>query len=54
LSDAIKDIDVDEIMDSLERDFDLQAKRRKNLELELLEIEQENHGHNIMQWDFII
>ena len=36
LSDATIDIDVDEIMDSLEMDFDLLVKRKKYLELELL------------------
>lgn len=41
LSDATVDIDVDEIMDSLEMDFDLLVKRKKYLELELLEIERE-------------
>lgn len=41
LSDASKDIDVDEIMVSLEMDFDLLVKRKKVLELELLEIERE-------------
>ena len=41
LSDAIMDIDVDEIMESLEMDFDLLVKRKKVLELELLEIERE-------------
>lgn len=41
LSDATIDIDVDEIMDSLETDFDLLVKRKKVLELELLEIERE-------------
>lgn len=41
LSDAAIDIDVDEIMDSLEMDFDLLVKRKKVLELELLEIERE-------------
>lgn len=41
LSDATLDIDVDEIMASLEMDFDLLVKRKKVLELELLEIERE-------------
>ena len=41
LSDAIVDIDVDSIMDSLEMDFDLLVKRKKFLELELLQIERE-------------
>lgn len=41
MSDATIDIDVDEIMDSLEMDFDLLVKRKKVLELELLEIERE-------------
>ena len=41
LSDATIDIDVDEIMDSLEMDFDLLVKRKKVLELELLGIERE-------------
>ena len=41
LSYATIDIVVDEIMDSLEMDFDLLVKRKKVLELELLEIERE-------------
>lgn len=41
LSDAIVEIDVDEMMESLEMDFDLLVKRKKVLELELLEIERE-------------
>ena len=41
LLDATIDIDVDEIMDSLEIDFNLLVKRKKVLELELLEIERE-------------
>lgn len=41
LSDVSIDIDVDEIMESLEIDFDLLVKRKKFLELELLEIERE-------------
>ena len=35
------EIDVDSIMESLEADFDLLVKRKKVLELELLEIERE-------------
>lgn len=41
LSDATIGIDVDEIMESLEMDFELLAKRKKFLELEKLEIERE-------------
>ena len=41
LSDANIDIDVDEMMESLEMNFDLLVKRKKVLELELLEIERE-------------
>lgn len=41
LSDATIEIDVDEMMESLETDFDLLVKRKKVLELELLEIERE-------------
>lgn len=41
LSDASIEIDVDEMMESLEMDFDLLVKRKKILELELLEIERE-------------
>ena len=41
LSDATIEIDVDEMMESLEEDFDLLVKRKKVLELELLEIERE-------------
>lgn len=41
LSDVAIDIDVDAIMDSLELDFTLLVKRKKFLELELLEIERE-------------
>ena len=41
LSDATIGIDVDEIMESLEMDFDLLAKRKKFLEIEKLEIERE-------------
>lgn len=41
LSEADIEMDVDEIMDSLEMDFDLLVKRKKVLELELLEIERE-------------
>ena len=41
LSDATIGIDVDEIMKSLEMDFELLAKRKKFLELEKLEIERE-------------
>ena len=41
MSDATIGIDVDEIMESLEMDFELLAKRKKFLELEKLEIERE-------------
>lgn len=41
LSDVIIEIDVDEIMETLEMDFELLVKRKKVLELELLEIERE-------------
>lgn len=41
LSDAAIDVNVDEIMESLEIDFNLFVKRKKVLELELLEIERE-------------
>ena len=41
LSDGNIEIDVDEMMESLEMDFDLLVKRKKFLELELLEIERE-------------
>ena len=41
LEDATMKIDVDEMMESLEKNFDLLVKRRKVLELELLEIERE-------------
>lgn len=41
LSEADIEIDVDEMMESLEADFDLLVKRKKVLELELLEIERE-------------
>lgn len=41
LSDGNIEIDVDEMMESLEMDFDLLIKRKKFLELELLEIERE-------------
>lgn len=41
LSDATIGIDVDEIMESLEMDFELLAKRKKFLELEKLKIERE-------------
>lgn len=41
ISEVDVDINVDEIMDSLEMDFDLLVKRKKFLELELLEIERE-------------
>lgn len=41
LSDATIDINVDDIMDSLETDFDLLVKRKKVLELDLLEVERE-------------
>lgn len=41
LSNATIGIDVDEIMESLEMDFELLAKRKKFLELEKLEIERE-------------
>lgn len=41
LSDANVEIDVDEIMESLETDFELLIKRKKVLELERLEIERE-------------
>ena len=40
-SDAIAEIDVDEMIESLEMDFELLIKRKKVLELELLEIERE-------------
>lgn len=41
LEEAIVDIDIDAIIDSLEMDFDLLVKRKKVLELELLAIERE-------------
>lgn len=41
LSEATIEIDVDEMMESLEMDFNLLVKRKKVLELELLEIERE-------------
>ncbi len=41
LSDAAIEINVDDMMESLEMDFDLLVKRKKVLELELLEIERE-------------
>lgn len=41
LSESAIEIDIDAIMDSLEMDFDLLVKRKKFLELELLEIERE-------------
>ena len=41
LSDGNIEIDVDEMMESLEMDFDLLVKRKKMLELERLEIERE-------------
>lgn len=41
LTDATVDIDIDAIIDTLEVDFDLLVKRKKVLELELLEIERE-------------
>ncbi len=41
LSEGNIEIDVDEMMESLEMDFDLLVKRKKILELERLEIERE-------------
>lgn len=41
LSEVTMKIDIDAIMESLEMDFDLLVKRKKALELELLEIERE-------------
>lgn len=41
LEEAIIDIDIDAIIDSLEMDFDLLVKKKKVLELELLAIERE-------------
>ena len=41
LSDAFIEINVDEMMESLEMDFELLVKRKKVLDLELLEIERE-------------
>lgn len=41
LSEVETEIDVDEVMESLEESFDLLVKRKKMLELERLEIERE-------------
>ena len=41
LSEVTMKIDIDAIMESLEMDFDLLVKRKKAIELELLEIERE-------------
>ena len=41
LEEAIVDIDIDAIIDSLEMNFDLLVKRKKVLELELLAVERE-------------
>ncbi len=41
LSDVTIEIDVDDMMESLKMDFELLVKRKKVLELELLEIERE-------------